>query len=279
MNQEDFGEELDKYFRQYNQAPLDDFNGLSPNQMDVLIYDVDLAIEFNLEQEELLTEIPLFNLVNYLMLILQEKGKIKLTKKGNLPLSVVKDIYAQKYKPEWAIEKGYSKLASEDDSRSVQLAHLMLTLSHCIKKRHNSLSLTKKGIQLLKDQKKLAREVLIIFTYKFNWGYFDGYRPEDIAQFGMGYLLYLYRKFYRTHLETSWYGEQYALAFPAIYDAFEGGFLGPSQQSFNSCISTRFFHLFLSYLGVAIVRMESVETPETVEALPLLDKLITLHIH
>lgn len=153
------------------------------------------------------------------------------------------------------IERGISKLYKETDSNSINLTRILLELSGLIKKRSNKLSLTNKGKKLITDDAKLLHLIFKIFTTKFNWGYYDRYSEDNVAQLGFGFSLILLSEYGNQKRADEFYAKKYFKAFPQLlvdavppnYETIEG--------QLESCYSLRTFERFLKYFG--LIKIES----------------------
>lgn len=195
-------------------------------------------------------QIPIFNQIKYLAELISEKGELKLTAKGFLPTKIVADIYAKGFLKDEFIESGLMKLYKETDSMTVNLTRIILELSGIIKKRSGKLSLTKAGEKTLADNTKLFQHIFKIFTSKFNWGYYDGYGPDDVAQFGYGFSLILLSKYGNVKRLDRFYAEKYFKAFPVMMDQAAAPTFGTVDDHMTSCYCTRTFPRFLYYFGL-----------------------------
>ena len=122
----------------YNRTPVADFDFLSPEDMYNLAYKT-LAPESPVQLKEkiddsVLDRIPFLKMTEYLMTKLNTEGALKLTKTGNLPVKIVKEMYDLNLIKEWSIENGIQKLYKETDSLSINNTKLMLELSRLTKK-------------------------------------------------------------------------------------------------------------------------------------------------
>ncbi len=234
-----------------NTEPLDDFEGLSPQQVHQLLHDflgtgsiVKLSPELDAQQ---LASSPLPSFLQDLLTRLSVKD-IPLTAKGNLPAKLVREWYDEKKLTDWAIEQGVTKLSSEDDYPPAGVVkHLSLILGWT-KKRHNKLSITAKG----KKARSLSagsffREIFRTHLQKFNLGWQDGYHESSALQHVFGYLAYLLLLFGKEERRSAAYCERIRRAFPVLEKHFPGEML-------CSAVGTRLFQGFLVYYGLLTYR-------------------------
>jgi len=239
---------------QYNNQKLDDFLGFTPNQMYQIIHfpfsldcPIKMYIDFELKN---LKSSPIFNLSYSLLDNINEFGKIKLTTKGNLPGKLIKSIYDEGFFPDRMIERGIIKLRMEADWLILHTIHIVLKLSGLIKKTHGKLSLTKKGEKYLSEgyESQLFLCLLETYSMKFNWGYNDAYRIENIGQIGFLYLLSLINKFGSDFKDLTFYSNLYFKAFPTFLekDKIENSF---SSNYPENALYIRFFERFAFWFG------------------------------
>lgn len=154
MNLEDIQKELDSIMIEQNSRMIPKFEGYSPSDMHHILYFTfgkDSPIKLNQLNDSDYQSIPIFNLIRYLLQLIDQVGEIKLTKLGYLPTKVVSEIYHQGFLTERRFEIGFSKLYKETDSLSVNLTRNLCTLSGFTKKRNGKLSLTQAGKKALEN--------------------------------------------------------------------------------------------------------------------------------
>jgi hypothetical protein len=238
-----------------NNAPLDDFCGLSPTEMHHLLYDAygkksPLGLRSDI-QNSTLNEIPFFRLTEEFLKIVRREKSIKLTPLGALPRKTLHELYNHKFITEDIIEAGFSKLSREQDSIAMTSAHLNTLISGVVKKANGRLSLTKKGQQLLQpgERVNLFTETLSTYTDRFNWSSNDGYPQSPVGQLGWGFTVYLLEKFGQSERTVEFYAEKYLKAFPKLLEFFPARPYGTPEGDFVNCYSVRTFERFLEWFG------------------------------
>ncbi|THH40698.1 hypothetical protein [Neolewinella litorea] len=250
---------LDSSIRGLNEEPRDDFEGLSSSQMRQLLYfflgpgslvkvrdDLDAAT---------LAELPLPRFATDLLNDLA-KGEIKLTAKGNLPGKLVKDYYATGRLPDYAIERGITKLTGEDDYLPMQtVKHLLLQL-RWIKKRQNRLSITAKGKKALRlPPADFFREMFVAHFTGFNLGWWDMYPDTSMLQHFAPYLTFLLLVLGETKRPITDYSSRLRRAFPMLNEDYPGTLLDRATE-------TRLFERYLAYYGFVEVTRERYNPPQ-----------------
>ena len=119
LSLEEVNQKMTAFTQARNQQPQPDFEGLSPQQMHVLLSDPLGRESFlGLQQEltnSLLNQIPFFVLMEVLFQYLITHLAIKLTPKGNLPIALCRELYERKLLVQDDIEQGITKKISEDN--------------------------------------------------------------------------------------------------------------------------------------------------------------------
>jgi hypothetical protein len=233
---------IKKLTDKYNNAGQKDFDGLSPEQMRKLLYFNYGENMIRLKDNKGL-DIPLIKQISYYLNIIAANGGIKLTKAGNLPPAIVKELYAQKFISDFDIEAGITKLAKETDSMTIELTNIICQLSRLIKKRNGKISLTDVGKRIMAVENYLPL-ILTTFCSKYNWGYFDIFedrQDEKIGQFGCYYTIYLLAKYGDTKRESLFYANKY---FEALFKEYAG-----IHTEYHHFYVIRTFDRFLDFFG------------------------------
>jgi hypothetical protein len=231
--------ELQKLADKYNNMGRNDFDGLSPEQMSGLLY-------FNCNENMIKIkddkgeDIPIIKQVKYYLDIIKENKEIKLTKVGNLPPVIVKEIYSKKYLPDMMIELGITKLTKETDVPTIELTNILCQLAGLIKKKKNVINLTKRGEKSL-ETGNLLSVILTAFVSKFNWSYYDHYEDGKIGQLGAYFSIYLLSKYGNEERDAEFYANKY-------FKAFFKEYVGINTEK-HRAYSLRTFDRFLNYFG------------------------------
>jgi len=278
---EEINQKMDAFRQTINQCPLSDFDNLSPHQMHALLHDpwgeqspVRLQKELS---DELLDQIPFLVLTEMVLQELQTNSSIKLTPKGNLPLALCRQLYEQKLLVQDDIERGITKKISEDNVSFLQALKVCLPLSPYVRKRHNTLELTKAGQKALQQDRVLRlRQLLRDYTMRFNWGYLDD-TQTPAGQFGWAYSLYLIHRHGQQWQNTDFYAAKLLTAFPHLGEPIESGRLPGWSLEFERVYRWRFVEQFGLWFGLLALQKEHGRVyypdPLLLQKTPLLDQL------
>ena len=192
-----------------------------------------------------ISEIPLIKQIRFFISQVACSKGIKLTKAGNLPPQIVKELYLQGILKDYPIEHGITKLTKETDCNSIVLTRILCEMSGLIKKRNGILTVTKKASDIV-DSNKLLPLIFSTFTDRFSWAFFDGYQNGDIGQFGWWYSLALISQHGDIPRNSKYYAEKYFQTYPHLLTlkSYDGAI-----HANYSCYSIRTFDRFLEYFG------------------------------
>jgi len=256
---DDLQNEMDRIMHEQNSRAMEEFEYYSPVEMTSILYAPlrdPCPVRLKKMSAEDYSRVPLLNQARYMMSMLQERGEIKLTAKGFLPVEMVASIYAKGFMKDDVLEARHIKLYKELDSFSIHLTRVLLEAGKLVKKRKGYLSLTKSGIEMVKDPAGLLAHLIDTSDRKLNWAYFDGYGENKIGKLGWAFSLIILHKYGKEKREDTFYAEKYFRAFPMLIDEIlEPYYRDPEQIAFSG-YSHRIFDHFLGSLGVIEVERE-----------------------
>lgn len=174
-----------------NNTGLDEFCGLSPNQMQNWLHmPFDKLKHITITIPKDLSRSPV---MRYLEIILEEAmaqgGSIKATPKGNLPTSIVKRAAA--VRDEFEISKLGTHISicefkgsNEDKFEALHYTHVLAKLSGILYKRTGRIHVKKSAQKQYQEYgiNALFLPMLKTAVTNYNWGYFDGYSDEVVLQ-------------------------------------------------------------------------------------------------
>jgi len=240
-----------------NSSALDDFCGLSPDQMHKLIYgpfgpDSPLRFCYDVDND-MLDQIPFLRLAEELLHIIERKDSLKLTAKlGALPRKVVQELYSKKFITKEFVESGAVRLLDESDSTALWSLHQNTVLSRIVTVNRGKMTLSKDGRRLLeyKHRPELFNRLFQTFTLNNSWASADRYADFPIAQLGWGFSIYLLLRFGQEPRQVSFYAEKYLKAFPAMLKYIRPITRNSPIIDFLNCYETRTYHRFLEWFGM-----------------------------
>ena len=218
---------LKELFNKYNRTAQKEFCGLSPLQMMRIIYynefkQLEPFLSFKKDiSEKLLMKVPVMKLEEKLIeLVEKNNGKIGLTNKGNLKLSITKKIFNDcKFLNENGrydyFTKGIFSLRSEEHIPYLFRLRNLITM--------NKSYFTEKSTYITYKKKKIDRstpverylEYMFILGRFLNWSYFYRYgHIYSIIRNGWIFSLFLLHKFGDIFREYDFYASKFLEAFP-----------------------------------------------------------------
>ncbi|MBX7202838.1 MAG: hypothetical protein IT240_05820 [Bacteroidia bacterium] len=242
----------------WNNAPLDSLLGLSPTEMDHLLYNTfgdKSPVQFRDDiDDKTLDRIPLFRILEHFLKIIQRDKHIKLTPLGALPKKVMVELYEKRFLLNEFIESGLKKLWKEDDCIAIRSVRHTAELGRLVKKVNGKLSLTKTAIKLLEtnNRSQLFKQFFQAFTGKFLWSFNDGYPELPIGQLGWAFSVIMLDKFGEHPQKADFYADKYLRAFPNLITFIQPDYFSPERQ-FQMCYGLRTFDRFFLWFGFVTV--------------------------
>ena len=268
-------DELDKKIQiivnEHNNTIIDDFQSLSPQQMYDLLYKDwgENIISINPQKLDG-SDVPFIQQIRYFINLVNNSKEVKLTNRGYLPPSIVKDIYRQKFISDMMIELGTTKLTKETDVDNIVVMKIVCLASGLIKKRQNKISLTQNAIKKIYSNNFFNKIFEIVFK-KFNWAYFDPFDDEPIGQFGNNYTLYLLHKYGDKWKKDISYAKLYFKEFP------ESKLKDDGYRSLEICYIVRTFRNILKPFGFVEYENKKIDIGN-IKATDLFRKYINLEM-
>lgn len=260
MSAKDINKELESIRLLLNNQPAEDFEGLSPSEMHILLRETFTAnsiLKFKHPiSHEVLTKIPFFRICeDFLQLLIVETKPLKLTLKGNLPRKFCKELYSKGHFYDEGIEQGIYKTYDEERLIEINSANHILQLIRATRhnKNDNKLYLTTEGKELMNNREKFFKKVFIDFSIQYNWAYHDLYDEFPIGQLGFCYSIFLLKKFGNEKRTKEFYAEKYLRAFPKVLTEISERPYSTIKESAINCYTLRSFDRFLEWFGLVSV--------------------------
>ncbi|MDO8585781.1 MAG: SEC-C metal-binding domain-containing protein [Armatimonadota bacterium] len=282
-------EELQAFVHDYNlrrnRGPVDNFCGLSPEQMYRFL-------DFPFDSPQLVTfpscldeppSAPVLTLFGLLAEAIGEKG-LKTTAKGNLPRNFLREA-ALTY---WG-EEGYEEntrfggINTEHDFSDMHATRIVAQVGGLVRKYKGRFVLTRDCRKVLTENGPAGIYPRLVRTYaeRFNWAYRDRHPEISFIQRSFLFTLYLLHIHGGQWRPNSFYEDAYLRAFPHVVNEVETPSWDTPENMVRHCYSWRCLRNFAAFLGLAEIKETSddwLRHDFEVRKLPLLDKAVVLHI-
>lgn len=190
---------IERHVQQQNQEPLDEFHGLSPEQMYRMLHFpfVSPALVRFPEVQDASPTTPIMSLVGQLIDAIGESG-LKPTAKGNLPQKFCRDAALAYWGEEVYRENTrYGGINREEDFIDLHVTRLVAELAGLIRKYKRKFILSRNCRTLLAQQCSAALhpQMFRAYTERFNWAYWDRYPDLRFIQTAFLFTLYLLTRY------------------------------------------------------------------------------------
>lgn len=238
------------YTQQANAAALDDFDGLSPEQMAHFL-NAPLGSPDHITFAEsgiTASNAPIMILFNIMADTIGEDG-IRTTAKGYLPRALCQN--ARSAYPDTmpdAPPAGFN-VNREADFHALHITRNVAELAGLIRKYKGRFLLTRKA-QKLRDTGGIHPALFQTFATKFNWAYSDGYPDLHHLQHSFAFSLYLIHRHGATQHAQSFYEDAFMRAFPMVLDEIEPRPYQEAEHILRHCYTLRVLERFAGFLGL-----------------------------
>lgn len=238
--------------------PIEDYEGRTSKEIHYLVYDPfctnsPLTVSKTADPS-IIEQIPIVNLVSFYLELINKHELLKLNKKGELSAKIIKLVCAKNFFSDEVYPKSSKILEKSPEPVSISCARIISELAGLAKMRKNEITLTHKGEKILENlsYNELFYEILIAFTTKFNWSYFDNLGDNDISQFGFAYTLDLISKYGKLMHNYKFYADKYKQAFGFTLFNTEETNVNYKQEFYEQCFTVRTIERFLKWFGLIV---------------------------
>lgn len=249
--------EAERFMLERNAMPVDDFHGLTPEQMQQMLYapfDSPALVHFS-EMVPDAVETPFARLFLLLAEAIGEKG-VKPTAKGNLPRVLTREVAMQFLGDEgYAEATRFGGINKEEDFNDLHVLRLVAELAGLLRKHKGRFILSRDCRSMLSAPGVQAVYPRLFRTYvgRFNWAYDDGYEELPFIQHSFLFSLYLLWRYGDEPRQIRFYEEAYLRAFPVLLEEVEDRPYASAEETLARCYSLRTFERFAQRFGLAQV--------------------------
>ena len=276
---------VEQHTQQQNRRPLDEFQGLSPEQMVHFLHFPFTSPELVRFPEVLDTspKAPILTLFSLLTEAIGEQG-LKPTAKGNLPQKFCREA-ALAYWGEATYQENtrFGGINKEEDFFDLHVTRLVAELAGLIRKYKGRFILSRDCRSLLAGEGLAALYPRFFRAYieQFNWGYRDRYHELRFIQSAFLFTLYLLMRYGDAWRPHKFYEDSFLRAFPAVLNEVPTGTVFTPEEEVRNCYTWRTLVDFAGFFGLATVEPVSKERfcrQYRVKGLPLLHEAVQFHI-
>lgn len=277
---------VERHAQQRNQKLLDEFHGLSPEQIHHMLYFPFASPELIRFPKTLGTApaAPILTLFSLLVEAIGAQG-LKPTAKGNLPQKLCREA-ALAYWGE-TTHRGnirFGNINKEEDFSDLNTTRLVAELAGLIRKHKGRFILSRDCRTLLTSGKGLAAiypRLLRTYIEQFNWGYLDRYPELRFIQTAFLFTLYLLTLYGDTWRPHEFYADSFLCAFPMVLNEVPPDPVFTPEEEIHTCYTWRTLKHFADFLGLASMEPVSEERfcrQYRVRATPLLHKAVQFQL-
>ena len=275
---------VEDFMTQRNAAPLDDFDGLSAEQMQRLLAGpLEPGSPIAISQvPRVVPPSPLLFLVLDLAHALGDDG-LKATAKGNLPRTYVREAAARYRDAGWLHrELDVPELArGEEDVVDLHIARIVARMAGLITLRGGRWKLTKAYRRSMERQGApgVYGALFEAFVTKYSWRWADLYPEFDIVQRSWGFSLLLLLRYGGEWRTPAFYADRFLQAFPLAMDeaadAYEDRpWSADPADTVHLAYTLRVLERFAAYLGLIDVERDRYYRIGRVRATPALAEVV-----
>lgn len=277
---------ISQHMQQQSQAVIDDFHGLSPEQMHRLLY-------FQFETPDLVSfpaclditpEAPVLRLFKLLVDAIGDDG-LKTTTTGNLPRNFCREA-ARAYwgEEEYARWSCHGELRSEDEFAELNVTRIVAGLAGLIRKYKGKFIIGKECRKLLAEQGMagIYPRLFRAFAQQYNWGYADRWEEIPMVQHSFLFTLHLLSKYGAEWRSNHFYEDSFLKAFPMVLREVPPmpEYYSP-ERSLRNCYSLRCLERFAGFMGLVEIERDPADRYSEdfrLRKLPLLGHVVQFHL-
>jgi hypothetical protein len=265
-----------------NQAPADDFHGLSSDQMHRFLYSPFESPELVgfPPRLDISPQAPIVTLFQLLADAIGDEG-LKPTATGNLPRQVCRDAALAFWGEEkYRHQSRYGELRSEPEFPDLHVTRLIAEQAGLIRKYKGKFILGKDCRKLMAEQGMAGvyPRLFQAFARDYNWAFRDRFQEISMLQQSFLFTLHLLNSYGAEWRSNVFYEDCFLRAFPMLLQEVGpiGGIYSP-EKVLRSCYSLRCLENFAEFLGLVEIERDPVDRYADefrLRKLPLLDHVV-----
>ncbi len=257
---EDFRRFAEEAMAAINQAPLEDFAGLSPSQVHALNR-MPFDTPALLRVADPCPVPPHGALIELAVWLLEAIGEgVPTTERGNMPRKLCRALLERVQAEPWTRDlEQHVRLGSETDFALLHRVRITLELSGLLRKYRKRFVPTKRCRERLaaSGARGIYPVLLRGYSTKFNWAYADAYPSSPMLQQTSWFVLWLLHRFGERWRSSSFYEDAVLQAFPPLLDDFVDERVlewRRPEDSFRAAVRLRILERFAEAFGLIEMR-------------------------
>jgi hypothetical protein len=251
---------LSRHMRQRNQAPADDFHGLSPEQMHrVLNFPFDTPALINFPTPlDITPQSPIATLFNLLVNAIGDEG-LKATATGNLPRNFCREAAIAFLGEEGYREKiKFAGINTELDFSRLHVTRLVAETAGLVRKYKGKFITSRECRKILAESGMpgIYPRLFRAFVGEYNWGYLDRYPDFSIIQQSFLFTLYLLQRYGNEWRPGAFYSDCFLRAFPMVLAEVRPLPYETPEDEAARCYSLRSLERFAEFLGLVEIERD-----------------------
>ena len=245
------------FINKRNISALEEFHGLSPDQMHQFLYHPFESPELVTFNENFIGDIesPMLSIFLSVADAIGE-NELKATAKGNLPAKLCKQIALEQADYLHSLYSRVGSIHKQDDFMELCMVMHIADIAGLIKKSKGKFRLTQKCQKLLarKRQAQLYLELFKSFAIQYNWAYNDLYDELYIIQQSFLFTLYLLHKYGSEYKHNSFYADSFKNAYPMAIHEIEQTPYSEPEEDLRRGYTVRCIDRFAHFAGLIEVK-------------------------
>lgn len=266
--------------------PWEDFHGLSPQDMDDLLYqpfEAPRIVRFA-ECLETAPDAPILHLFMAIAEAIRGDGLRATAKSGNLPIKFCRALHGSDWG--WSSYRRFAYfggLTSEVDFPELHVTRQVAQMAGLLRRRKGQFILSREARRILDSQGPggIYPRLFRGYVLDYNWAYTDGYSPCTIIQQSAAFTLYLLSLYGQQTRPVDFYIEAFRRAFPMAVQFFEGDEYVTPEDWMARAYCLRALERFAGFLGLARLTWHPGMQPRPeadIESRPLLAQMVQFRI-
>ena len=244
--------------RRKNETPLEDFHGLSPEQMMRLLhfpFSSPELVAFSARTD--LSVVPIMRLFMLLIDAIDPQKGLKPTSTGNLPRTAARQI-AKLYLGEegYAEFSRYGEIRSETDYQPLHISRLVFEMAGLVRKYRGRFIRSRLCRQWLDplNLPAIYDRIFKTYTAEFNWAFGDYFPEIPILQQSFLFTLYLLQRYGKKWRSEEFYQDAFLTAFPTALQGIETEINLTPVEVIRLSYTRRCLNNFTQFLGLSEIR-------------------------